>query len=192
MLKRLLTVTFLIVALAGFAGTSLAQYVYLDANGDGVSSTADRMNANGVATTVAVWVNTNHNRNGSLATCVTADGDLGTWNSYAVDLGATNGTVTFAAPTNNQAAFTIASTPVLSNATEMTYGNATGTPQAGGLQKMFTVTITGVSGTPSIGFLPFGLLGPDPTSFGTPCSGNDFDNTYKLSTDFTDNDGLGP
>src|SRR6185295_17141426 len=34
-------------------------------------------------------------------------------------------------------------------------------------------------------------LGPNFTSFGTPCSGNDFDNTYKLGSDFFDNDGAG-
>src|SRR6185295_8498209 len=78
-----------------------------------------------------------------------------------------------------------------SNSTEMTACRATPTSEAGGLKRMFTVTVTGLTGTPSLRYLPLGGLGPNFTSFGTPCSGNDFDNTYKLGSDFFDNDGAG-
>ncbi|HEX7077375.1 MAG TPA: hypothetical protein VF363_03025, partial [Candidatus Eisenbacteria bacterium] len=61
MLKRLLTILFAVVAIAGFAGTSHAQYMYLDTNGDGVNTTADVMNANGVATNVSVYLHTDQN-----------------------------------------------------------------------------------------------------------------------------------
>ncbi len=194
MLGRLLTIAFAIVALAGLVGTSHAQYVYLDANGDGIWSTADRMNANGVATTVDAWINTNHNKGGSLAVCNTADGDLGFWNSYAINLQAVGGTVSFTNFINQQSTFTLACVGVgvdfASNSTEMTACRATPNSEAGGLKRMFTVTVTGLSGVPSLQYLALGNLSPNFTSYGTPCSGNDFDNTYKLGSDFFDNDGL--
>jgi len=174
-------------------GTSRAQYMYMDTNGDGIWTSADRMQPNGTPTTVSVWVNTNHNKNGSLATCDSPSffGDLGTWNSYAVNIGAIGGTVAFSGVTNQLATFTIPSTPFGADASEMKYGQATGIPEAGGLKRMFTVVVTGASGTPALSFLPYGNLGPDPTSFGTPCVGYDFDNTYKLGSDWFDADGLG-
>jgi hypothetical protein len=199
MLKRLLTVTFMIVALAGVAGTSQAQYMWMDSNGDGVNTAADVMQANGVPTTVDVWVNTSHNRDGSLAECNSADGDLATWNSFATHINVQNGTATFTGYTNRVAAFTIAcaagtSAFVTNNTTEMGQCQATGspTPNGGVNIRMYTVTVTGTSGSPSLIFVPLNNQDGNFTSFGTACSGNDFDNTYKLGSDFFDHDGIGP
>jgi hypothetical protein len=172
-----------------------AQYVYLDANGDGIWTSADQLNANGTPTTVDAWIDTNHNKGGGLATCDTGDGDLGFWNSYAVNLQASNGTVTFSNYINQQPTFDLTCVGVgvdfASNSTEMTTCRATPTSEPGGLKKMFTVTVTGLTGGPTLNYLPLGNLSPNFTSFGTPCSGNDFDNTYKLGSDFSDHDGLG-
>ena len=179
-----------------FAGPASAQYIYLDTNGDGVHSSADQLLPNGTPTTVNAYIDTNHNRDGSLATCDTGDGDLGMWNSYAVNLKAAGGTVTFSNFVNQQATFTLMCVGVgIDFATagdEMTTCRATPTSTTGGLQQMFTVTVTGQSGTPSIQVIPLGTLGPNFTSFGTPCSAHDFDNTYKLGNDFFDADGAGP
>src|SRR5687767_7412099 len=185
-------VIFAALLLLTFAAPASAQYMYMDTNGDGVSTTADRMNANGTATIADVWVNTNHNRDGSLAVCNTADGDLGTWNSYVVNLHAEGGTVAYSGMTNQQPSFTIVSTITAQSNTDLTFGRAAGAPEPGGLERMMTLTITGQTGSPSIQIPPFSNVGNDPTSFGTACSGQDFDNTYKLSTDWFDADGLGP
>jgi hypothetical protein len=76
------------------AGRASAQYMFLDANGDGLYDPAvDKMNANGVATTVDVYVITDKNRDGSTAIC-DSDDDNGnppgftplTINSYAFNL----------------------------------------------------------------------------------------------------------
>jgi hypothetical protein len=166
-------------------------YMYMDTDGDGVFTSADRLQPNGTPTTVNVWVNTNHDKDGSLAACDTGDGDLATWNSYAVIIGATGGTVAFGTPTNQVPTFTIPSTPFGANGTELKFGQATGIPEAGGLKLMFTMTVTGASGSPALTFLPVGLLGPDYTSFGTSCTGLDFDNTYKLGSDWFNADGAG-
>ncbi|HEY6784693.1 MAG TPA: hypothetical protein VI159_07050, partial [Gemmatimonadales bacterium] len=78
------------LALSAFASAQ-AQYVYLDTNGDGVHTTADVLAPAGV-TSLEVWIRTDHNRDGSLATCDTGDGDL-TINGYEVILHGTNGTL---------------------------------------------------------------------------------------------------
>jgi hypothetical protein len=200
-------ILFMMVALAGLAGTSQAQYIWMDSNGDGVFTAADRMKPNGTPTTVDVWLNTDHNRDGSLATCDTADGNLDTWNSYAVHINAINGTATFTNFTNEQASFTIGCSATggiyfqTDGSAEMTACAATGaqTPNGGVNQKLFTMTVTGVSGTPALEFVPQNNLDAASfTSFGTPCMGNDTDNTYKLGPlpggagpgDFLDADGL--
>jgi hypothetical protein len=179
-----------------FAGPAFAQYVYLDTNGDGVHSSGDLLQPNGTPTTINAYINTNHNRDGSLATCDTGDGDLGFWNSYAVNLKAAGGTVTFSNFVNQQSNFNLVCVGVgidfLAAGDEMTSCRATATSEAGGLKKMFTVTVTGQSGTPSIQVIPLGTLGPNFTSFGTPCSAHEFDNTYKLGDDFFDSDGAAP
>jgi Big-like domain-containing protein/flagellar hook capping protein FlgD/putative Ig domain-containing protein len=179
-----------------YAGPASAQYVYLDTNGDGVHSSGDQLQPNGTPTTINAYINTNHNRDGSLATCDTGDGDLGMWNSYAVNLKAAGGTVTFSNFVNQQASFGITCVGVgvdfLAAGDEMTACRATATSEAGGLKQMFTVTVTGQSGTPSIQVIPLGTLGPNFTSFGTPCSAHEFDNTYKLGDDFFDSDGAAP
>ena len=191
-------VIFAALLLLPFAGVANAQYLWMDSNGDGVNTAADVLNANGTPTTVDVWINTSHNKDGSLATCDTGDGDLATWNSYAVNLGTSTGAVTYTNFVNQISTFTILcvvspGTDFLSNTTEMTACRATGapTPNGGVNIKLFTITVTGTSGTPSLHFIPFGALAANFTSFGTACSGNDFDNTYKLGSDFQDSDGVG-
>ena len=70
-----------------------AQYMYLDTNGDGVNSSADVIAPSG-ATAVDVWLDTNRNRDGSPATCVSGDGPL-SLAGYDLVLGAVDGTVTW-------------------------------------------------------------------------------------------------
>lgn len=185
--------------LACFGATpALAQYMYMDTNGDGVWSTADVLNANGTPTTVDVWLNTTHNRDGSVATCDSQDGDLAIWNSFATHIAVPGGTVAFSGYANDQAAFTINCSnnglAFVSTATEAAQCQATGTPvNNGGVNlKLYTMTVTGVSGTPSLQFVPSNSLDNNPTSFGTNCGGQDFDNTYKLGTDWFDVNGAGP
>lgn len=173
---------------------AFAQYAYIDANGDGVWTAADVMNPLGAPQTVDVWLDRTHNKNGSAAVCNTGDGDLAVWNSYVVNINVLGGTASFSNFVNQVPAFTL---PLLGNQffkstnTESSAG-AAGFPQAGPSPvKLFTVTVTGLSGSPSLMFVRTSTLTTDFTSFGTQCSGSDFDNTYKLGTDWFDTDGLG-
>ncbi|HET9251866.1 MAG TPA: putative Ig domain-containing protein, partial [Candidatus Eisenbacteria bacterium] len=195
MLKRLFTTILAVVAIAGFASVADAQYMYLDSNGDGVHSAADVMNANGTPTTVDVWLRTNLNRDGSTAVCNQADGDL-TMNSYVVSFAATGGNVTYSGFINRQTTFAVAFGEV--NAGNNLYKNGFGQQAAlpPGTYRLATITITGTGGTPAVDIVDIVAGSADFTSFGVQCSGNDFDNTYKLTgpgggTDWTDVDGLG-
>ena len=200
MLKRLFTTILAVVAIAGFAQMATAQYMYLDSNANGVHDAGDVMNAAGVPTTVDVWINTNHNRDGSEATCNTEDGILQI-NSYVFNLKALGGPVQYSGFINRQAAqgWTVAFGEV--NAGDGQYKNGFGGPATsalppGGPYRVATLTITGMSGGVLIEINDINSNSPDFTSFGTACSGNDFDNTYKLAgpgggSDWTDADGVG-
>jgi PKD repeat protein len=198
MLKRLFTTILAVVAIACFMQEATAQHMYLDSNANGLHDVGDKLNANGTPTTVDVWVNTNHNRDGSEAVCNTQDGVLQI-NSYAVNLIAQGGTVTYSGFINQQPAWSVSFGEV--NAGDGQYKNGGGGAASaalppGGPYKLMTVTIMGTAGSPSIVINDINSNSPDFTSFGTACSGNDFDNTYKLSgpgggSDWTDVDGLG-
>ena len=172
-----------------------AQYMYLDSNGNGVHDTGDALGPNGTSTTVDVYLNTNHNRDGSTATCDTGDGDL-TINSYIFNLVASNGTVTFSNFINRQSTMVVALGETNQGDGVYKNGFAGVTALAPGLYRLATITIMGTSGTPFIDIVDRPYTSSDWTSFGTQCSGHDFDNTYKLTgptggTDWTDVDGLG-
>src|SRR6185503_3064686 len=96
MLKRLLTIVFAVVAIAGFAGTSQAQYMYLDMDGDGVNTPGvDVLNANCTPTIVDVYLYTDTDRNFNSITCAQDGTKALTINSYVIGLKATGGQVVF-------------------------------------------------------------------------------------------------
>jgi uncharacterized protein (UPF0179 family) len=189
MLKRLFTTILAVVAIAGFAQTASAQYMFMDVNGDGLYNPAvDKMNANGVATVADVYVVTNQNRDGSTAIC-DSDDDNGnppgftplTINSYAFNLEAVNGTVTYSGyinrdPVNMPTPFGEI------NLDGIHYKNGFGglLTQNPGKYRLATLTITGQTGSPSITFVDQINGSNDFTAFGTRCDGNGFDSTYKL------------
>src|SRR4030095_5193431 len=76
-----------------------AQYIYLDTNGDGVSSWADSLNSGG-ATNVDVWIHTGQNGNGNPGFC----GAPGL-STYEFILQATGGTMNWGTFTNALATF---------------------------------------------------------------------------------------
>ena len=165
-----------------------AQYLYLDSNGDGVNSSADVVAPTG-PTTFDIWIHTDQNRDGSPATCVTEDGEL-TINSYEFVLHTIGGLVTWSGFVNHQANFTT-SFGSASSSTDYYTGLGGGVIQPPGLYRLASLTATRVAGTPSIQIVTTTPLGPAfITSFGSRCSGNDFDNTLKLGSDWTGADGL--
>ena len=179
------------------APAAMAQYMYLDTNGDGVHTAADVLQPNGTPTTVDVWLRTNANRDGSQAICNSDPMDPLTINSYVVNFEAVGGTVTYSSFVNLQPQFTEHFTDEL-NPDGVRYKNGYGTfrfPRLdAGLYKLATLTITAQGGTPAIQIVDLVSGSTEFTSFGTQCVGFDFDNTYKLAgpaggNDWTDADG---
>jgi len=168
-----------------------AQYMFLDSNGDGLHTAADQLNSNGTPTTVDVYLITNMNRDGSAAVC---DADNGatplTMNSYVINLQASNGKVLYSNFINDQTTMTVAFGEV--NPDSIRYKNGFGQQAAlqPGKYKLATITIKGLSGAPKVDVVAQITGSPDATSFGSQCAGNDFDNTYKLGSDWHDSDGL--
>jgi len=171
-----------VAAIGGLAQTANAQYMYLDSNANGVHDAGDVLNGLNVATTVDIWLNTNTNRNGSTALCDTDPATLMTINSYAFNLQASGGTVTYSTYVNQQAAAMPNQAQIVNPGDGVSYKNGFfGTSYiAAGLYRLGTLTITGATGSPVINFVDLLTASVDFTSFGTQCFGNFFDNTYKL------------
>jgi hypothetical protein len=165
-----------------------AQHLYLDANGDGVHTSADVLAPSG-PTTLEVWLVTNANRDGGTAIC--ASGEDLTINSYEFLLRATNGQMTWGTFTNLQSEML---TPfgAASSATEFYVGFGGGTILPPGVYHLGTLTASPALGTPALSFVtsPLTLPGAPMTSFGSQCLGQDQDNTMKLGLDWFDADGV--
>jgi PKD domain-containing protein/VCBS repeat protein/Big-like domain-containing protein len=167
---------------------SIAQYMFLDSNGDGLPTAADVVSPTG-PTSIDVWIRTNTNRDGSPASCPSADGEL-TISSYEFILHATNGTLTWSGFVNRQAGMSV-NLGEGSSTTDYHNGFAGGTALAPGVYRLASVTVEVTSGTPSISIeAATPLSGGFLTAFYSRCSGNDFDNTLKLGSDWFDADGL--
>ncbi len=184
-----------VLVLVCLAPAVQGQYVFLDANGDGVNDSADQLPAAGSAD-IDIWFVTNQNRDGSIATCGTDPAEALTINSYEIVLRALNGRVAFG-PMRNRFPFT--RSPVCFAAYEdttstTTYHNGWGSRDIlpPGRYLVATLTVEAVEGTPSLSFASHSPVQPsDLTSFGTGCSGPEWDNTYVLGDEFHDASGIG-
>jgi hypothetical protein len=188
-----------LAALVVAAPAARGQYMYLDANGNGVHDAGDQLAPNGAPTTVDVWIITNHNRDGSLATCNVDGGLLLGINSYVVNLQASIGSsVSYTGFTTNFGDVAFGEL----NPGDGRYKNGFGMQQTlpPGTYRLASLTITGLAGNPQVDILDRVSGSSDFTMFGTGaggCFGHDFDNTYKLSgpaggSDWFDADGLSP
>ena len=131
--------------LTAFALPASAQYMYLDSNANGIHDAADRLNANGTATTVDIWLNTNTNRNGTTALCDDNAATALSINSYAFNLLASGGTVSYTTYVNQQATAMPNPAQVVNPGDGVSYKNGFfGTSYiAAGLYRLGTLTITG-------------------------------------------------
>src|SRR5438093_3851419 len=182
------------LALAALPGPAFGQYIYIDANGDGVNTSADSLNAAG-PTILTIYLNTNHDKDGSLQTCnshsaascgATGTAQLLTIFSYQVYLSAMGGTVTWGTFTPDSSAFaTLQSQLQDSHDVEFTFSRQpAGSVSPPGLLSLGKIPVTITSGSPSITFPRYPNTPLDPNSFGTVfgtnCAGFAFGNTYVL------------
>ncbi len=175
--------------LSAQAPPAYAQYMYLDANGDGVHTEADVLPATGV-TSVDVWIVTNQNRDGTAAACAVESSSALTINSYEIILRAEGGTLTYGAFQNAILEFST-SFGARSDETDAYFGVGGGSIKPAGRYRLARVSVAVVSGAPSISIAPSTHLAAIyQTSFGCQCPGLDQDNTMKLGSDWQDADGL--
>ncbi len=178
----------LVLATLILPSTAPAQYIYLDANGDGIHTSADVLATTG-STTVDVWLHTDQNLDGAPALCPSQDGPF-TINGYELILHSTDGTVEWSGFTNRVSQFS-GSQGEVSSGTDYHNGFGGGSLLPAGLYRLASITITPASGFTDIQFASSTpLSGAFTTSFGSNCSGTEFDNTLKLGSDWLDADGL--
>jgi len=175
-----------------------AQYMYLDTNGDGVHTDADVVNPNG-PTHVDVWLDTNHDRDGSLQTCnshtgapveVSANSGLDVF-SYDIFLVVTHGTVSWG-EFEDEIGFRILPNDEFNTRTDteihIARASDLGDEKPAGRYKLGSMTLSCTAGTPSIFFSP--MVGWDYSSFGTHCSASEeFPHSYVYGVDWFDADG---
>ena len=180
--KALSTAALIVLGLLCCFVPASAQYMYLDANGNGVHDGEDMLNPNGVPTLVDVYVITNQNRDGSTAVCNTDPSVPLGIGSYVVTLEVSGGTVTYSHFVNRMGSTHFTEL----NPDNIHYQNGYGgSLLAAGVYRVCSLTITGLSGSPQVRIVD-GLTGSyEVTSFGTPCGGSGFDNTYRLDGPFT-------
>jgi len=179
-----------------------AQYLFLDANGDGASTAADKLNTSGI-TTLTVWLQTDKNRDGSPASCSGEPGKPLSIFSYEFILHASGGQVAWGKYTNLLQSM---STPfgAFTSATDYYTGYGGITPLPPGKYKLGSLTMTVTSGNPTVGFASSTpIWGPLHTSFGSLCGGKVGHNTLYYAEsqgalasqggtpDWVDSDGIG-
>lgn len=183
----------LLIATALWPASARAQYMYLDSNGDGVHSAADQLNP-ADPTTFDIWINTAANRDGTPAVCDQGSEPLSII-SYQVILRAVGGTVSWSGFTDRftNGGFDFGEQ---SSTTEFCGGFGTPTKSPPGLYRLASLTVTVLSGSPSLEIVDAGPTLPSPvyalTMFGTECLGIEYNNTYTLDQDWYDVDGLAP
>lgn len=168
-----------------------AQFLYLDSNGDGISSSEDVLSPEGVPTSINVYLDTSRNPDSSTAFCSTPSESL-TMNSYEFILRATGGTITYGDYANAQPSMTI-SLGQGSSETDFFVGFGGGAILSPGLYHLGTLIATVQEGSPSL--LPASATALEAhfgTSFGTRCPGQEGDNTYRLGIDWHGIAGCGP
>jgi hypothetical protein len=165
-----------------------AQYIYMDVNADGVCTTADQLSSS--VTSFDIWLNTNHNANGTLTTCVTNPSQPLDIFSYDIVFHvAGSGSVTFNSWTNTAAGFQLLNALTTAGADAgVGYTAPLGGNIAPGLLKLGTMSVT-VTGTPMISFVGLSTEPTIPsfgTGYGSLCDASTYANTMVLGTDFFD------
>lgn len=172
-MKHCLLVFAAVVALAIGVPAS-AQYMYIDTNGDGVCNSSDVLSP--AVHSIDIYLRTNLNGDGSTAVC--ASGENLTINSYTFVLSSGSGGVAYGAWTDNMG-FSIAAGGPVSNSTDYFIGRASATIMPPGSYKLGSMAIT-VTGSPTLSIIKHSSVdNTSQTSFGSQCSGQDFNNTMR-------------
>lgn len=191
MLTRFLSTSCALLVFYLTSTPALAQYMFIDTNGDGVHTAADVFQPVG-PTQIDVWICTDQNRDGSPATCRSGNEPMSII-SYEFALRASGGTVVWGAFTNLRPEFTVWFARYVQATPTEYYNGFGGYPRLQpGKYILGTLSAEVATGTPSLSFIPL-AIDTNPasgTSFGSACPGLDSDNTLKVGSDWFDADGI--
>jgi hypothetical protein len=162
------------------ATPAFAQYMYLDANGDGVNTSADSLNAAG-PTILTIYLDSGHDKSGSAQTCnshtvscgATGTGAALNVGSYTILLAATGGgTVSWGTFTPADAAYTpFGGLKTTNHDASIDFARTFGTFTPAGLFAVGSIPVTILTGNPGIEIANH-PIDADPNSsttfFGTP------------------------
>jgi len=172
-----------VVALVAFAAPAHSQYMYIDTDNDGDCDANDILSP--ASTSVDIWLDTDSNADATPATC-NSSGNILDLSAYEFFIRAT-GSVTYGAWTNDPSVAFPTSVGDFAAGTDTYHGRCCGAVLAPGLYKLGSLAISGVSAGARLSLVSASSVNPGGfTSFSTACEGNDFDNVYKLVTDWTD------
>ncbi|HET9251182.1 MAG TPA: PKD domain-containing protein [Candidatus Eisenbacteria bacterium] len=172
-----------------------AQHLFLDTNGDGVNDSNDAVDPSGV-TRIDIWLDTNHDADGSQAFCNMDAATPLTINSWEVVLQAVGGTIEWG-PLDNELPISSVSACFADEADTtdpVWYHNGWGGHYIldPGRYHVGTLRVRVLTGNPAIAVRSHDPAQPnDLTSFGTKCLATQGDNTYRLGEDWWDAAGLG-
>jgi len=163
------------------AGQARGQYIFCDTNGDGVATASDGLARSGI-TKVAVWIVTDHRRNGTVVAATDRSKPLSIF-SYEFILAADGGRVVWGAYKNEQPSMSYTFGRHESETEFYTgYGGIDRLPP--GKYRLGTLEVAVKSGNPVLRFRSRSLVHPSGfTSFGSLQLGKDSDNTIKFAED---------
>jgi len=171
-----------LIAVLAVPGRGYAQYLFVDANGDGVSTSADRLSAAGPST-IAIWLRTDQNKDGSKAVCAADPSAAVSIFSYEFILHAAGGSVKWGTYTNLLPGMQF-SFGTFSSGTDYYTGYGGTNPLPPGKYKLGTVAVTPTSGDPRLDFASSTpIWAPLHTSFGSMCAGRAAHNTLVYAED---------
>lgn len=176
-----------------------SQYIFLDANGDGLNHNSgiglpvDFLNSS--VTSVDVYIVTDKNRDGSTAVCSSAEPFTINQYEFTLRVGG-NGSVTYGTWADNMGftfgLVTCGNGTLCTAGSDVWIGRGSLPQLAPGKYKLGTLGIT-VTGLPNLSFATTSTLNPDAqTAFGSNCDGQNFDSLIRLGLDFGDADGTEP
>jgi hypothetical protein len=183
-----ITTLLIFVSSTALTAPSFGQYIFIDVNGDTQCTSADALSSS--VTSIDVYLDTNHDANGTVKTCVT--NPIQPLDIFSYDLVMHvqgSGSITFNSWTNAAATFTQINALTVAGAdVGVGYTAPTGTTLTPGRYKLGTFGVT-ITGTPDLLFVGTSTNTSIPsfgTGFGTSCDASTFANTMVLGTDFQD------
>ena len=181
-----------VIAALAIGTPAYSQYIFMDAGTDTICNDVLTTSSTGVD----IWLNTNHNKDGTAAVCSTNPAKTFNISSYAllIHYGG-SGSVAYNSYTNAVSQFSLNLDPMRTAGPDMSVSYAEPSPGVvlpPGKYKLGRVNIT-VTGSPQMSFL---VVPSDPnfvpvTGFGSECPSPSWGNTIALGYDFFDNCGTG-